>query len=205
MWSQLAVLTLVVLCQVCYADDVHLPYYKPVTLSCDIDQYNITDVPSIDTRYWLIPNGELISEQSHTDNLHFNQNFSLSINKIDDEDFGYYYCILVRSDKTVDTIRHAVNVNGADFGNLLEKYRKNAITGGIAAGVLFVIVTGFCFVWRLRYQRKDQRNRAVNELDKAIDGYDLKAYDNVGFNGEATQTHNQGATAAETELKDDKM
>jgi len=52
--------------------------------------------------------------------------------------------------------------------------------GGIAAGTLFVIVAGSCLVWTFRHRQRDQRNRAVDELDKTINGFDMKSYDNVG-------------------------
>lgn len=154
------------------AEDFHLEYYTSVTLECDDTKYNFTNTAQINERYWLIPSGDIISAQGG--------NFSLTVHRISDSDFGHYFCILVRSDLSIDRIMHGVNSDGPYFGDLLEKYTNKAIVGGIAAGSLFVVVAGSCLVWQLRYQRKSSRNKAVDELDKAIDGYDLRAYDNVG-------------------------
>lgn len=204
MKSLLCTFVVVVLLQVCKGDEIHLEYYAQVSLSCDAEKYNITNAQDIVKRYWLLPNGDLIKVQTKTEHLNFDSNFTLTVEKIDDPDFGYYYCLMVRSDNTIGKIRHGLNVDGADFSGLLEKYRKNAIIGGIAAGTLFVIVSGFCLVWQLRYQRRDQRNKAVDELDNAINVFDLKEYDNVGF--EEAKTDRQSATNGKASPEiDDRM
>lgn len=163
------------------AEEFYLEYYTTVSMDCDDSKYNFTSSQHIEKRYWLLPDSSLLQSGQNNKHVNIDSNFTLTINKIDDNDFGYYFCLVVRSDHSVDRIRHGLNVNGPYFGDLLEKYRKNAIIGGIAAGTLFVIVAGTCLVWHMRYQTRERKNKAVDELDKAIHGFDLKAYDNVGL------------------------
>lgn len=162
-----------------FCEDFKLEYYETVSLECNEADYNFTNTQPIKSRSWLAPDGNLINA-SKDGQYDIDSNFTLTVHRISDNDFGYYFCIIVRSDYTVDRIVHGVNVDGPYFGDLLEKYKKNAMIGGIAAGTLFVIVAGSCLVWQLRFQQRSHRNKAVDELDKAIDGYDLRAYDNVG-------------------------
>jgi hypothetical protein len=202
-WLTCACFLIGLLCTI--AEDFHLEYYSTVTLECDDTKYNFTNSGQINKRYWLVPNGELISASQGSGHFEIeNSNFTLTVNKISDDDFGHYFCILVRSGNNLDRIMHGVNTDGPYFGDLLKKYKHNAIIGGIAAGSLFVVVAGSCIVWQLRYQRKSQRNKAVDELDKAIDGYDLRAYDNVGIDNVELEEKNNGETKIVEDLDDEK-
>jgi hypothetical protein len=51
-------------------------------------------------------------------------------------------------------MRWGVNVDGADFSELEEQYRHNAIVGAIAAAVMVVAIGGCCAVWNYRYARR---------------------------------------------------
>lgn len=54
----------------------------------------------------------------------------LHVRKVDDVDFGVYYCLIYIH--TVDrylTVQHGINVNGPYWGDLFLKYRTNLITG----------------------------------------------------------------------------
>lgn len=184
--------------------DFSLEYYETVSLDCNESNYNFTSSESVTTRYWLVPDGNLISDSQQDGHYEIDSNFTLTVHRISDNDFGHYFCLLVRSNYTVDRIVHGVNVDGPYFGDLLEKYKKNAIIGGIAAGSLFVIVAGSCLVWQLRYQQRSNRNKAVDELDKAIDGYDLRAYDNVGIEGDG-ETDEKSSKEEGSSEKDDKL
>ncbi|KAH3843010.1 uncharacterized protein LOC127876700 [Dreissena polymorpha] len=176
-------------------------YFDNVEMSCNENDtmFNFTSSASIAKRYWLLPNGTLLYSNTNTSaNVDIApDNFTLTVYKISDTDFGYYYCLLVRSDNTVDTIAYGLNTDGPYYGDLLAIYSRKAMVGGIAAGILFAILAGFCAVWQLRYKTRVRRNRTVDDIDKAIDGFDLKAYDNValelddkrsGSNGVATSS-----------------
>ncbi|WAQ97884.1 hypothetical protein MAR_022257 [Mya arenaria] len=167
--------------------ELQIEYYEPAHIDCDHTAYNFTSDKTIMEQYWLLPNGNIIQSSSNKSDNHIvmYQNFSITINKISDQDFGYYYCLLVRSDYSVDRIVHGLNTDGPYYGDLLKKYTHKAMIGGIAAGTLFVVLAGCCVVWQFHYHRRARRNEAVDELDKTINGYDLKAYDNVGLEVEA--------------------
>jgi hypothetical protein len=188
------------------AEDFHLEYYSNVSIDCDESKHNFTNAARIENRYWLLPNGSLVDNTTTNKQLQIGSNFNLTILKIIDSDFGYYFCLLIRSDHTVDRIVHSLNIDGAYYGDLLEKFKRNAIIGGIAAGTLFVAVAGCCLVWQLRYQKREQKNKAVDELDKAIDGFDLKAYDNVGLEDDDAEIKKGGTPKTNgPNEKDDQM
>ncbi|XP_045203899.2 uncharacterized protein LOC123556897 [Mercenaria mercenaria] len=197
------------LCCVCFlaiplgtiAEEYKLEYYETVSLECDASRYNFTSTQPVVKKYWLVPNGNLVSASEASGHFEIDSNFTLTVNRISDDDFGYYFCLLVRDDHNLDRIVHGLNTDGPFFGDLLEKYKKNAMIGGIAAGTLFVIVAGSCIVWQLRYQRKSQRNKAVDELDKAIDGYDLRAYDNVAIDN--VELEEKAKEASKTDERSD--
>lgn len=161
-------------------DELQLEYYTSAQFECDDTMYNFTSSADIKHRYWLLPSGELIVTNTSDAHITIDDNFALTVDKIEDEDFGHYFCLLVRDDFTVDRIVHGLNTGGPFYGDLFEKYTQKAMIGGIAAGTLFVIVAGSCLVWTFRHRQRDQRNRAVDELDKTINGFDMKSYDNVG-------------------------
>ena len=167
---------------VCMGDEYHLEYYAELTISCDETEYNFTHTNPAN-KYWLLPDGNLIHE---TDDKRMAvgkdmTNFTLTLKRLDDHDFGWYYCIIVWNDHSVSQIRHGVNIDGPYYGDLLERYRHNAMIGGIAAAILFAILAGSCIIWHCRYQKHDDGNQAVEDLDKAIDGFDTKAYDNMAL------------------------
>lgn len=186
----LALLTVAVI-----AEDFELEYYKNVAMECDETQHNFSSTVAIEEKHWMIPNGQLILVNSSDFHFVIDNNFTLFIDRIDDDDFGIYRCLIVRSDFNIDVIEHTLNIDGPYFGDLLSKYRHNAMIGGIAAGSLFVVLAGSCIIWQLRYHKRDERNKAVDVLDKTIDGYDLKAYDNV-----AIESDNKNAANGVTEL-----
>jgi len=188
------------------AEDLHLKYYTDATMECDEIAHNISTSSPIVRKYWLFPKGQLYeSTANSTRHLVFDgANGTLTVKRIDDDDFGKYYCIIVHGDNSLSRISHGLNLNGAYFGNLLELYKQKAMVGGIAAGILFAIISSFCICYQLRYRRRSQRNNAVDELDKAIDGYDLKAYDNVAVDAADTQVEQDDRADGVTDL-DQKM
>ena len=160
------------------ADDFQKEYFQDISMDCDIDKYNFSRT-DLRNRYWLLPDDRLVDASLSDPRIKIEANYTLRITKIDDVDFGRYSCLLLFSNFTMAAIQHGVNVDGPYFGDLISKYRKNAIVGGIAAGSLFAFLAGGCLVYNFRFNKRSQRNKAVDALDKAIDGFDLQAYDNV--------------------------
>ena len=166
------------------AEEYQLEYYTELTLSCDVTEYNFTHSNPA-SKYWLLPDGNLTRETDDNNKRMVvgkdMTNFTLTLKRLDDPDFGWYYCIIVWNDNSVSHIRHGVNIDGAFYGDLLDRYRHNAMIGGIAAAILFVILAGSCIVWHCRYHKRDDGNQAMEDLDKAIDGFDTRAFDNMAL------------------------
>ena len=198
-----AILLLLVCHTLCQAEDFHLEYYTDLTLNCGETEYNFTNTNPA-TKYWLLPNGDFMTE-TVPENKRIAigadmSNFTLTITKLDDPDFGWYYCIIVWTDHSIDRIRHGVNVDGPFYGDLLDKYRHNAMIGGIAAGSLFVLLAGSCIIWHCRYRGRDDRSKVVDDLDKAIEGFDVNAYDNMAADVDGTKSEKLNSN-----IQDDQM
>lgn len=175
-WSLFCVFPVVV-----YSTNLKQEYFTDAVFTCNHTLHNFTSDFSINKTYWIIPNGTVISQAYSGSHVEVDSDFTITIHRIDDDDFGNYYCLLVRSDYSVDRIKHGLNVDGPYFGDLVAIYSRRAMIGGIAGGSLFLVLMGCCLVWHFRYQQREDRNKAVDDLDRAIDGYDLKAYHNVGM------------------------
>lgn len=163
------------------SDNLQLEYFTSAVLECNENSLNFTNSANINRRYWLIPAGVLLNKSSTDKHVQVDFNFTLTINEINDSDFGKYYCLLTRSDYSVDTIEHGINVDGPYYGNLPEIYSKRAMIGGIAAGSLFVVATGSCLLWQLNYVKKNRYNKKADKLHQLLNELDMKAYDNIGM------------------------
>ena len=184
---QMAMLILLVLCLrlvfvTSHTTDVKQEYFTTAVFPCEYDRYNFTSNSPIKSKYWLLPNSTYLNRNHNTNGsrVYIDANFTLTVQHIDDDDFGYYFCLLIRDDHSIDSIRLGLNTDGPYFGDLAAIYAKKAMIGAIAGGSLFLILAGSCLVNQFRYHKRSQRNKAVDDLDKAIDGYDLKSYNNVG-------------------------
>ncbi|KAK6172862.1 hypothetical protein SNE40_016436 [Patella caerulea] len=120
---------------------------------------------------WVLPDGYLVKiNTTKTDygRYHFAKFGNLlDIEKLDDEDFGIYVCIVKSPDGSILAFKKGINVDGPYYGDLLEKYRSYAITGAIAASVMFVFASVFCFICH-RQQAKGQDG--MDEWRKAHPG-----------------------------------
>ena len=195
-----AILLLLVYACLYKAEDYHLEYYTTLVLTCDETEYNFTKT-SPESKYWLFPDGNLQKETKPENKTHVigtdMSNFTLTIKRLDDPDFGWYYCIIVWTDHSLNRIRHGVNVHGAYYGDLLARYRHNAMIGGIAAAVLFVILAGTCVVWHCRHKNRDARSKVVDDLDKAIGVFDTNAYDNMAAEVEDKEKKHLNSTVVQ--------
>lgn len=169
-----------VLCFICtiitsiYCEDVKVPYFHQVTLECTDSSVNLTnyDPANLHSRYWIFPSGKVYDNDNSAPICGRNKcwemnplGFNVTIKRINDDDFGVYYCVLVLNDSSIRVLRKGLNVDGPYYGDLLEKYKENAKIGGIAAAVLFIIVGGSCFLWNCRYnKRKSKMNKENGNL-----------------------------------------
>ena len=181
------------LVQLGLCQNVKVEYYSNATLICDNNQLNLSlsDQAGVVSKYWMLPGGSLVDNTSKSDmvELHVPRwtlspnfaNFNLTLNRVDDEDFGMYTCVIVYSDGKIKTVRRGLNVDGADFSKLLETYRENAIIGGIAAAGLFVVFSASCVIWHCRYSSRGKEKEGLEQGDPA-----QKTFDNGAMEVEET-------------------
>ncbi|KAK7089678.1 uncharacterized protein [Littorina saxatilis] len=147
--------------------DVTIPYYGDAILSCF---ENATDMPGPGGRwFWITPGATVIDGPGsefpkNVELVNKTEIHMLNVTKVDDDQFGYYTCVIINSMGNVTLMRWGVNVNGADFSALEEQYRESAIIGAIAAGVMLVVVGGACIIWNYRYSK---RSRSGNSSERS--------------------------------------
>ncbi|XP_067661526.1 uncharacterized protein [Haliotis asinina] len=123
-------------------------YDHPANLSCIGESFD-PDATQM-SRYqlmWLLPNGDLVEKTTTHDRVTvFDEGKQITVNKVDDVDFGIYNCIIHNFDtQKYEIVQTGINLNGPYWGDLMEKYRMNFIVGAVAAAVVFVIMMGFCY------------------------------------------------------------
>ncbi|XP_046553448.1 uncharacterized protein LOC124262899 [Haliotis rubra] len=137
--------------------DITVKYFTDVSLQCDSLALNISDnMSKVRNLHWILTDGVLVDAASN--NLPMNlalspHGYTLNITKVSDAMFGYYHCVILFNDNTVKAVRKGVNVDGADFTELHDQYRSNAIIGGIAAGIMVAIVAASCLIWHYRFKK----------------------------------------------------
>ena len=161
-------------------------YYTEAKLHCDTTaKQNRTDVdsPDVVNRYWLLPNGNLLHKTSAlSDKVQVDVNFTLTVNKVSDEDFGKYFCILVLNDSSIQIHQHGLNIDGAAFDALHESYAKRAIIGIISAAAILLFILVVYAIYRVQFSKKARRRKLIaDDLIKGINRYSTTFYDNVGF------------------------
>ncbi|KAK3099604.1 hypothetical protein FSP39_006926 [Pinctada imbricata] len=175
-WVRLAAV-LVVTISFCFSTNIEVEYFAEAVVECDLNLTN-THHGSPVSKYWILPSGDVINNQSVSPIVkNMNQwtvsqdfeNFNLTLHRVDDVDFGIYRCVVVFTDYHIHVASQGVNVNGAYFGELEEKYQKSAIIGGIAAGCLFVVVGGSCLIWQYRYSKRKNEEKDRKEIDNFDD------------------------------------
>ena len=161
-------------------------YYTEAILHCDTAGTGNTtkgDNLEVVSKYWLLPNGRLVHKTSNlSDKFELGANFTLSIRRIADEDFGKYFCLLVLNDSSLFINRHGLNVEGAAFDSLKESYARRAIIGTVAAAGLLLFMLVVYGIYRFQFSKKAKRRQMFAEdLSKGVNRYSTAFYDNVGF------------------------
>ena len=98
----------------------------------------------------------------------------MNINHVD---FGWFYCVILWDNYhyLVDSVKVGLNVDGALYDELSEKYRQSALTGGLAAGSVFIILFLSCLIWHYRYGKRESKTvvkEAVYDFDKASKSFE---------------------------------
>ena len=165
---------------------LHQEYYTVAKLHCETtgkENGTTKDNPDVVNRYWLLPNGNLVHQTSDiSEKFKLDANFTLTVNKIADEDFGKYFCLLVLNDSSVLIHRHGLNVDGAAFDTLHESYAKRAVIGTVAAAALVLSMLVVYVIYKIQFSKKAKRRKMIAEdLSKGVNRYSTAFYDNVGF------------------------
>ncbi|XP_045203900.2 uncharacterized protein LOC123556899 [Mercenaria mercenaria] len=176
-----------------YGMDISQKYFSDVSIICNETSFQNTsernnDDPVVMNRIWLLPNGDIIRTAPNSDSLakvhvsQLNDTSVLHIRKIDDVDFGVYWCIQVWNDSSISVVKHTVNIDGPPMHEFYEQQKKNAIVGAISAGVVLGIILLVYIVWYFQCSEKMKRKRRLtDDLAKGINRYSTQIYDNVGM------------------------
>lgn len=165
--------------------NVQVEYYKSATLVCDDPTMNLTTnslmQANVQSKYWLTPSQTVIDNITIADQTRKGtpswilgdwSSFNLTVNYVDDDDFGVYHCIVVMKDYSIHIIKQGLNEHGPSFEKLHEEYRHNAMVGGIAAAILFSIIFGSCVIWHFRFAKKKGKKEGMK--------YESNGYENQG-------------------------
>ena len=164
-----------------------VPYYSTVTLRCQEDPAQPMGTGQV---FWITPDNAVIQPSTPQSQLPANivvppggHVSEINVTNVSDDSFGYYTCVMVTGSGEVMLARWGLNVDGADFSDLEEQYRRNAVIGAIAAAVMVVVVGGACLVWHFRYSRRGQLSGRGAEEDLKKPSPHL--YDNGAFAGKS--------------------
>lgn len=171
--------------------EVNQEYFSDVLLPCSASTLRNSSENSdivLTEQIWLLPDGGVIQKGHAASNPANIQLFEedgtlmLCINKIDDINFGVYWCIQVWNNTSIRAIRHTINIDGPPLHEFYEQQKKNAIVGAIAAGVVLFVVIVTYVIWYFKCSEKVKRKRRlVEDLSKGINRYSTQIYDNVGM------------------------
>ncbi|XP_045206675.2 uncharacterized protein LOC123558898 [Mercenaria mercenaria] len=157
-------------------------YYSNVTLVCDDTLLGLPYTTY--KKYWILPNGTALQWSYEPGNYSSrfsvgeSPGFNLTIANVDEDDFGWYYCVILWDNYIylVHTIKVGLNVNGALYKELLDQYRKSAIIGLIAGAVTATVLGLFCLLYWCRYSEvnteNDEKREKLNKSDAKNDTSD---------------------------------
>ncbi|XP_059158113.1 uncharacterized protein LOC131942320 [Physella acuta] len=156
--------------------DLSVRYFTDASMTCDHPSLNLTLSDDIASISWVLPDGALVGADTVLNPSMYVftptgfepvfSTYNLTALQVDDPSFGFYTCVVVYTTpgKTPSVVRWGLNVNGADFTDLMETYQTNAIIGGSAAAAMLLIVGGGCLIWNVRNSRRsDEKDEGEGE------------------------------------------
>ena len=168
-------------------------YFKSFQMTCEFD-HDETDVKKV--YMWILPNGEILRPGGEKTADHIsikNDGMILEVDRVDDELFGLYMCIVdIGSD--IEVIKRGLNIDGPYYGpDHDKKLKHNAMIGGICAGAVLIVLVS---IW-IAHSLCCKSNKHVSKS---------KSLENIE-NGESTcdtcKIEQEGIeNAAETKLDD---
>ncbi|KAH3891011.1 uncharacterized protein LOC127853723 [Dreissena polymorpha] len=146
-------------------------YFEKAELRC-----HGSDVGSTAVRLWILPSGEIIyaTPGMTWSNGHISvkdDGFTLEIMRVDDEDFGLYFCILATGTNS-SVVKKGLNIDGPYYGeDHWDAIKHSAIIGGASAAAALLILI---FIWiacrycqhkRLTVEKRGIENALENNKD----------------------------------------
>ncbi|KAL4230065.1 hypothetical protein ACF0H5_010450 [Mactra antiquata] len=161
----------------------NIEYFEQVHLECA--KFNEGGT-ILSVQAWILPNGDVRHPWQPVEDKHVyitDNGFSLKIDRLDDADFGIYYCVVDKGINNTDVIKIGINVDGPYFGpEMKEELIHDAKIGGIAAGcavVLLVILWVACGqISRKRLKANYERKMAsrLSDIDDSPRSGDDSVY-----------------------------
>ncbi|KAK6172865.1 hypothetical protein SNE40_016438 [Patella caerulea] len=186
-----------------YKADIQVEYFRGANLTCDSNMLNVSqNFNNIESIQWMLPDVSLITESTNTIKV-IKRNmlaYTLMIDRVADDQFGYYTCIIVykttmvNENAEVKVVRWGLNINGPDFSKLRAEYARHAIVGAIAAGILLGVLGITCVIWHYRYNARKRRNE-IKYAANASSEYNNKAYDDIDIEKEKSHNKSNGESA----------
>ncbi|XP_076467916.1 uncharacterized protein LOC143298814 isoform X2 [Babylonia areolata] len=132
------------------------------TLQCNHSDLIVTPHNHVE---WILPNGDRVPRTSKKHVLSDGMrgtvtHMNLLINNVQDSDAGVYVCYVytnIRKEALRGHLLRGLNLGGPMYREPFEEYRDNLMVGGLAAVVLFVPLVTACFVYKFRFQTKEQK------------------------------------------------
>ena len=144
-------------------------YFKSFQMNCELG----TNDTAVDERIllWVLPDGEVIRPNSENTVDHIflkNDGLLLEIDRVDDELFGLYLCVVdVRDD--IKVIKRGLNLDGPYYGPEHDaSIKHNAMIGGICAGGTFVLMISLWIVHaHCCKSNKNREKTAMEDVESA--------------------------------------
>lgn len=143
-----------------------------IIINCTQKNYSlIHSDPAGLVLYWVLPANMTIVHRSTTvinSNMELLDNgWSLKISNVEEEDLGSYLCLTASSSRNEYYIYSRVRVAIYDFPPV--NFRRNLITGAIAAGAIFLVIVCVCIIYSCRWRPPPGQSKSVHMRQNLYD------------------------------------
>lgn len=150
-------------------------YYSTTTLVCDDSLLNLPYTTF--KKYWILPDGRALQwsyKPSNTSRYVVGESpgFNLTISRVTDEDFGWYYCVILWDNYIylLHSLKIGLNADGASYKELLDEYRRSATIGIIAATSIAILIGLLCLLDWCKYSEANTENDEKPNTKKESQG-----------------------------------
>lgn len=128
---------------------------------------------------WELPNGNLLEQDTEKYTLTNGVStgaddvvgMHLTIRNVQDADAGVYVCHVYENfqmNAYRGRLLRGLNIGGPMYRDQFDKYREHLIVAVIAAVVFFVPMVTLCFVYKFRYQTKEEKQAKYAQREEAF-------------------------------------